>query len=299
MELTDREAVYAWIDAESGNLPAVVRQAALAGADDITVGLAAALFFPLYERGRWRELLVISELGADAADRLGDPHSRAITHGDLGYAQADHGLHGEAVKHLRQSLAEFRRIGNRRGEAAQLDRLGVVYSRQGRYEEAISYFRSSLELESGRGNRFGEAITLTNLGLTYQRAAQFDQALAAHLASLAISRDIEDPVGQAIAMGNAAEAHRRAKRPDEAAAYYRRALQQDRASGNQGTYTEAVHWWGLATTMTDLGEEAEALQCRRTSASILHRLALITAAERSRIDSGQTHDVPQIIARNQ
>jgi tetratricopeptide (TPR) repeat protein len=208
-------------------------------------------------------------------------------------------MHGEAVEHLRQSLAEFRRIGNRRGEAAQLDRLGVVHSRLGRHDEAISYFRSSLELEKGRGNRFGEAITLTNLGLTYQRAARFDQALEAHLAALAISREIEDPVGQAVAMGNAAEAHRRARRPAEAAAYYRRALRQDSVSGNQGTYTEAVHWWGLGRTMTDLGEGAEALECRRTSASILHRLALITAAERSRIDSGQIHDVPQIIARNQ
>lgn len=298
VELGDRESVFAWIDAEAGNLPTVVRQAVSAGDDDIAVGLAAALFFPLYDRGRWRELLVISGLGAGASDRLGDPHSRAIIHGDLGYAQADHGMHDQAVEHLRQSLAEFRRIGNRRGEAAQLDRLGVVRSRQGRYDEAIAYFRSSLELESGRGNRFGEAITLTNLGITHRRAGHFDQALESHLASLAIHREIEDEVGQAAALGDTAETYRRANRLEDATACYRQALEQDGVSGNQGTYIEAVHWWGLGMTMTDLGEEATALECRRRSANILHGLCLITAEERARIGSGRVHDVPQIIARN-
>lgn len=297
VRLADREAVYAWIDEESGNLSAVVRQAVDSGADDLAVGLAAALFFPLYDRGRWRELLSISELGAEAADRLGDPFGQAIAHGDLGYTLADHGEHRRAVAHLQRSLAEYRALGNRRGESAQLDRLGVVYSRMGRFTEAIAHFRASLAAESG--NRYGEAITLTNLGLTYQRAGMFDLAVEAHLSSIAISEDIGDLVGMAVAAGNAAEAHRRAGRPDKAVDYYRRALEADRRAGNRDTHTEAVHWWGLGGALADLGEEAAALECRRQAAAILHRLGLIGGEERARIDSGRMTETPQVIARNQ
>ncbi|MEQ4726165.1 BTAD domain-containing putative transcriptional regulator [Nonomuraea sp. B19D2] len=294
----DRNQVYAWVDAEAAQLPVAIGSAVGFGADDLVTALSAGLFFPLYERGRWRELWEISELGAAAADRLRDPHHRAVTHGDLGYVLADLGRLDEALVHLKVSLEQHRLIGNRRGEAAQLDRLGVVYSRLGRFEEAIGNFRLSVELESGQGNRYGEAITLTNLGLTYLRSSHLKAAVTAFGDALFITREIEDLVGSAIALGYIAETHRRMGRSRESANYFLKALDADRAANDLGSCTEATHWWGLGLSYHALGAENRAKECRRNSAAILHALGLISESERSHIESAPDPRAPDVILRN-
>ncbi|MFI7416799.1 BTAD domain-containing putative transcriptional regulator [Nonomuraea sp. NPDC049684] len=294
----DRQEVYAWVDAEAAQLPAVLGSAAALGADDLVTALSAALFFPLYERGRWRELWEVSETGAAAADRLGEPHHRAVTHGDLGYVLADLGRLDDALVHLKVSLAQHRQTGNRRGEAAQLDRLGVVYSRLGRFAEAVGHFRLSIDLESGQGNRYGEAITLTNLGLTYLRGGDPEAAVTALCDALSVTREIEDLVGTAIALGYLAEAHRRMGRHRESERYFRMALDADRAADDLGSCTEARHWWGLGLVHRALGAEDRARECRRNAVTILHDLRLISAGERSRIEAGDDPGTPDVILRN-
>ncbi|MEV4395612.1 BTAD domain-containing putative transcriptional regulator [Nonomuraea sp. NPDC049607] len=294
----DRHEVYAWVDAEAAQLPAVLGSAAALGADDLVTALSAALFFPLYERGRWRELWEVSEMGAAAADRVGDPHHRAVTHGDLGYVLADLGRLDEALVHLKVSLAQHRLTGNRRGEAAQLDRLGVVHSRLGRFAEAVGHFRLSVDLESGQGNRYGEAITLTNLGLTYLRSGDPEAAVTAFCDALSGTREIEDLVGTAIALGYIAEANRRMGRHRESERYFRMALDADRAADDLGSCTEARHWWGLSLVHRALGAEDRARECRRNAVTILHDLRLISAGERSRIETGDDPGTPDVILRN-
>ncbi|MFI9596336.1 BTAD domain-containing putative transcriptional regulator [Nonomuraea sp. NPDC052265] len=294
----DRQEVYAWVDAEAAQLPAMLDGAAALGADDLVTALSAALFFPLYERGRWRELWEVSEMGAAAADRLRDPHHRAVTHGDLGYVLADLGRLDEALVHLKVSLGQHRLTGNRRGEAAQLDRMGVVYSRLGRFAEAIGNFRLSVDLECGQGNRYGEAITLTNLGLTYLRSGAPEAAVTAFGDALSGTREIEDLVGSAIALGYIAEAHRRMGHHEESARHFLMALDADRAADDLGSCTEAGHWWGLGLVHRALGAEDRARECRRNAATILHDLRLISAGERSRIETGDAPGTPDVILRN-
>ncbi|QFY07746.1 tetratricopeptide repeat protein [Nonomuraea phyllanthi] len=294
----DRHEVYAWVDAEAAQLPAAMGSAAALGADDLVTALSAALFFPLYERGRWRELCEISEVGATAADRLGDPRHRAVTHGDLGYVLADLGRLDEALVHLKVSLEQHRLTGNRRGEAAQLDRLGVVYSRLGRFAEAIGNFRLSVDLENGQGNRYGEAITLTNLGLTYLRSGNLEAAVTAFGDALSITREIEDLVGSAVALGYIAETHRRMGHFEESERYFLMALDADRAADDLGSCTEAGHWWGLGLSRHALGAESRARECRRNAATILHGLRLIGPDERTRIESSPDPGTPEVILRN-
>lgn len=294
----DRHQVYAWVDAEAAQLPAVLGGAAALGTDDLVTALSAALFFPLYERGRWRELREVSEAGAAGADHLRDPHHRAVTHGDLGYVLADLGRLDEALVHLKVSLAQHRLTGNRRGEAAQLDRLGVVHSRLGRFAEAVGHFRLSLDLESGQGNRYGEAITLTNLGLTYLRSGDPEAAVTAFGEALSGTREIEDRVGSAIALGYIAEAHRRMGRHEESERHFLMALDADRAADDLGSCTEARHWWGLGLVHRALGADGRARECRRNAAAILHDLGLIGAGERSRIETGDDPCTPDVILRN-
>ncbi|TDE51544.1 tetratricopeptide repeat protein [Nonomuraea mesophila] len=294
----DRQEVYAWVDAEAANLPAVVGSAAALGADDLVTALSAALFFPLYERGRWRELHGIAELAMASAERLGDAHHRAVAHSDIGYVLADLGRHRDAIRHLETSRELYHENGNRRGEAAQLDRLAVVHSRLGHFDDAIVKFRQSVGLESGQGNRFGEAITLVNLGVTYRRASRLEEAIDAYEGSLAITREIGDSVGTAIALGHLAEAHRRGGRSQEAVDYFRQALDADRAAGDLGSCTEAIHWWGLGLALDDLGRQAQARACWSRSAELLHELDLIDAAERSAIEASARPGTPEVILRN-
>jgi DNA-binding SARP family transcriptional activator/tetratricopeptide (TPR) repeat protein len=293
-----REDVYAWVDAEAANLPAVLRQATTLPAEEMVAALSAALFFPLYERGRWRELEQLARLGAGAADRLDDSLMCAVTHSDLGYVQADMGEPMGAIRHLELALAHYRELNNRRGQAAQLDRIGVVYSRLGQFDKAISRFDESVELENGSGNRFGEAITMTNLGLTYRRADRFEEAVRALEKSLAITYEIGDRVGTAIALGHLAEVNRLSGAEERAADLFREALDADAAAGNRGSLTEAVHWWGLGLALHDLGRGGEARECWQRSAEVLQALNLIGARELADIKASSVPTMPSLIQRN-
>ncbi|WP_165974320.1 tetratricopeptide repeat protein [Nonomuraea deserti] len=194
--------------------------------------------------------------------------------------------------------AGTRRLGNRRGEAAQLDRLAVAHSRLGRFDSAIEHFKESVDVERGAGNRFGEAITLSNIGLTYRRAGLLGEAQAAYERALALTRDIGDDSGTAIALGLLAELHRITGRREHAVELFQQALRADGTAGNRGSYTEAIHWWGLGSSLQELRQDERARECWHESARLLHRLGLISAAERAGIENTPHPRTPEVVLKN-
>ncbi|MEO3891811.1 BTAD domain-containing putative transcriptional regulator [Nonomuraea sp. B5E05] len=287
--------VYAWVDDEARNLPAIVRQAAT---PDLAVGLAAALYAPLYLRGRWREQIVIGRLAVEAAGRTDDARYHAVTHGDLGGALTRFGDLEEGVGHLRAALAAYREIGDLREESSQLNLLGVAYSKLRRFDESISSFRQALERDRKQGNRPIEGITLTNLGNAYQKAGRLGHAVEAHTESLAIAEEVGNATGVAVALGHLAEIDRMSGVPAAAVKRYLAALDADRTANMLETPLEAEHWWGLGQAHDDLGDRDQARKCRSRCAAILDRLDLISADERRIIDTSDNPDTPEVISRN-
>ncbi|TDD02156.1 hypothetical protein [Nonomuraea diastatica] len=81
--LRDSREANAWVDEEAANLAAVVHQAASRD-DNLTIALAAALTYPLYVRGHWRQELVLCEIAVETAERTGDPVYKAFAYTNLG-----------------------------------------------------------------------------------------------------------------------------------------------------------------------------------------------------------------------
>jgi DNA-binding SARP family transcriptional activator/tetratricopeptide (TPR) repeat protein len=298
--LATPESVQTWMDAETGNLLAAVRQAARAPAGDPTlaIALAAAVDPPLRARGRWHEQLALFEMAVQAAGRTGDPHHLALAHGDLGWAQLRLGRLSDAITHLRKSLAAYRKIGDITGQANQLDGLANAYRILGRFEESLQHDRQALILSRELGNRFGESAVLTHLGLTYQRAGRFSEAIKTHSQATDVAKETGDVVKMLIALGNLAEAQRLAGDSERSAVTFEEVLAIGRDAGHSGTYWEAEHLWGLGRALHDLGQAAQARERWAKSATILHELQLITTGELHLIQTSPLPETPEIIQRN-
>nr|WP_236666969.1 BTAD domain-containing putative transcriptional regulator [Nonomuraea sp. K271] len=295
LALESADDVYAWVDAEARNLPAIVGQATT---PELTVALATALYTPLYLRGRWREQIAIGRLAVEAAARADDLRYQAVAHSDLGGAMTRFGDPAEGVTHLKAALVAYREIGDLWDESGQLNLLGIAYSKLGRFEESTASFLQALEHDRKQGNRSIEGVTLTNLGNVHQKAGRLAHAVKAHTESLAIAEEVGNTIGVAAALGHLAEADRMTGAPVAAVERYLAALDADRTANMLETPLAAEHWWGLGQAHHDLGERDQARLCRGRCAAILDRLDLISADERRTIETSDDPDTPEVISRN-
>jgi tetratricopeptide (TPR) repeat protein len=81
---------------------------------------------------------------------------------DLGIVLARMGRHGEAHRHLDQSLTIFTQIHSA-GKALSLYGLGLVYSDTGEFEEALNCFETALEIDRDIDFRRGVADDLLGI----------------------------------------------------------------------------------------------------------------------------------------
>ncbi|MFG6192577.1 BTAD domain-containing putative transcriptional regulator [Nonomuraea sp. JJY05] len=295
--LDTREETLAWADDEAYNAVAVVRQAARGEDDDLTVGLATALSYVLFTRGRWRQELQICRTALVAAIRSRNALYRAIIHQNLGTALSARERMAGAVPHLEQALRAYREVGVPRHEATLLDDLGSASCREGRYAESVDYHRQALKVHRSLGNRLGEGITLSNLGLAHQRMERYREAFHLHGKAIAIFRSSGNGRLHAAALGNLAEACRLSGRAERAIRHFEQALDIDRRAGHGGSYGHAERLWGLGRALHDLGKSYDARLCWDEAATILHDLDLISAGEKRHIQTSTTPETPEVIQR--
>jgi tetratricopeptide (TPR) repeat protein len=292
-----KEDVYAWTDAETDNVLAVMAQAAAGCAHDVVAGLAAAFAFPLYDLGRWSDQLALFTTAVRSAECAESLAYQAVAYSDRGFARSRLGHLDEAVSDLRRSLDAYIRVGNHSLAATQFDGLGGAYRRLGRFEESISHYRQAIDLFVEHGTPYLRGVTMSNLGVAYQHAGRHEDAIDAHTRAIALLRDSGDLLATAAALGNLAEDHRLAGDPRRAVARYEEALALNLREGRADTYWTAEHLWGLGLALHHLGEEDEARARWRRSAGVLHSLGLIGPAERDEIMAADVPETPDIIKR--
>jgi tetratricopeptide (TPR) repeat protein len=294
VELLDRDEVYRWLDAEVGNLSAIVRQAAM-----LDPGLAAAICsavgLGMTLRGRHRDRLRLGELLRAAAT---EPLHHAVAHENIGAALLRWGDYALALEHLSRALSRYREIGNDAGQAVQLAAMASTYRLLGRYDESITHSRAAIDLNRRTARPTALADSLTSLGLTYRHAGRPADEIAAHTEALAIAEPLDETNWLANILCNLAEATRLAGDPDQALAHFERAHEASRESEATQTLLDAEIWWGLGRTRADLGSAGAARECWRRSAAILHELGLISAAEKLEISRSDTPAAPDLIGRN-
>ena len=293
----DAAEAAAWIDAERGNLVAIIVRCSQAGPFRVAWWLADALRGYLFARGSTVDWQTVAEAGLVAAEADAEQAAIAAAHLSIAgfhymrghreetlasYARAeDHAKRAQwaegeaavlgntgilyqtmgqlpaAADYLSRSLALSRRVGRPAGESAALDALGNVYECLGRLQQAAEYHAQSAAICRRLGATAAAARAENNLGVLYHAMGRFDDAVG----TLTHALDVLDQAGEDYFLGftqcSLSEVHRDLGNLGKARTLAETALGTAQKLGHQGL--EAVAHATLAGIDEQGGHQAQAI----------------------------------------
>ncbi|MBD1899170.1 tetratricopeptide repeat protein [Coleofasciculus sp. FACHB-125] len=203
---------------------------------------------------------------------IGDRNGEANSLIGLGNAYHSLGQYPLAIDYHQDSLAIARDIGDRDEEASSLGNLGNAYCSLGQYAQAIDYYQQSLAIEQEIGDLKGEALSLNNLGAVYDSLGQSQQAIDYYQESLAITWEIGDRNGEANSLGNLGIAYRCLGKYQQAIDYYQQSLEITREIGDRNG--EANSLFNLGTAFAKLRRKSEAIAAYQNSRELYQAMGL-------------------------
>ncbi|WP_107424950.1 AfsR/SARP family transcriptional regulator [Streptomyces antioxidans] len=228
-EFTDADEAAAWLDVERRNLLAAAHEAAASSPELATLFLHA-LGQSFKRWGAWETAAELHDSALAFLRTRGD--TRALAH--ILMERSDIQCHEhceEALRCAEESLAIFRELADRQGEADALFQAGRAHLAAGRRTTSLECLDRALALYRRTGDRHGEAEALNVQGVALHFAGELDEALKRFHAVYRIQKVVGDLHGQATALLNAGEIHRLETRFDEARDLYERALALARRTG--------------------------------------------------------------------
>ncbi|MGH8793038.1 MAG: BTAD domain-containing putative transcriptional regulator [Stackebrandtia sp.] len=290
-----KEAAQAWIGEELDNLLAVTRHASATPPNaDAACAIAASAWPIIFGLGRWRKLHRMCEISMDAARLTSRREHEFFALVDMTQAELQLGLLDDAFDHGQRALEVAREHGDVMWETAALQKVGYILGRMERLDESAVYIRRCLDLSRQTGNLKDECVAFSYLGLIYQRLERFDDSVDAFQRSCQAAERSGDGYNKAAAKGNVGHALHAASRAAEAVPHFEAALRLDREESLSGSVLESDHNWGLGEVLYDLGRHAEARECWRKSAGILHGLDLISAEEKDAVEASEHPETPEV-----
>jgi tetratricopeptide (TPR) repeat protein len=151
---------------------------------------------------RWGHYRLTADLYERLQGHLNDPWTNARSKASLGMCYRLLGKLTRAVELHEQALAIDQQIGNRGGEATDLNNLGLSYHYLGQIPRAIDLLEQALAIDREVGDRWGEATLLGNLGLGYHHLGQIPRAIDLYEQALAIDRETGNRQGEAADLYN-------------------------------------------------------------------------------------------------
>jgi tetratricopeptide (TPR) repeat protein len=201
---------------------------------------------------------------------IGDRGGEAASYRNLGTVYDSLGEYEKAIEFHQQSLAIDREICDRGGEANSYNNLGTVYNSLGEYEKAIEFHQQSLAIKREIGDRGGEAKSYNNLGNVYYSLGEYQKAVEFHQQSLAITREIGDRGGEAASYNNLGSVYYSLGEYQKAIEFYQQSLAITREIGDRGG--EAHSYMGLGIVYGSLGEYQKAIEFSQQSLAILREI---------------------------
>ena len=268
-DLAGLEPALAWARAERAALLAYLDHAAAAGRPDQVIALTAGLSGLLERDGPWADAIARHTAAAQAAHNLGDPLSRANALGDLGDTYLLTGDLTAALRMQQDSLALYRDLGDRLGQANALSRLADVQM-TGDLPIALRDLQAALALYRELGDRLGQASTLSRLGEIRRLTSDFQLALRDLREALALYRDLGDRLGQARTQTYRAETWLLAGDYRSAAQDCHEALAICRELGDRLGQARALHYRGEVWRKT--GDHQAAVRDLQEALSIIRDL---------------------------
>ncbi len=248
------------LEAEHDNMRAALEWAGAAGAVEVGMRLAGALWTFWVVRGHLREgrawlegLLALPESKALPASVRAKALNGA---GLLAWRQGDVARMTELCD---ESLILYREMGDAQGIADVLNNLGSVADEQGDYRRASALLEGSLVQRRRLGDPVRVAIALGNLGITVYNQGDVARARALFEEGLALHRRLGDTRGIAITLGNLGEMARDQGDHERAAVLLDESLALRRELGDARGVATALHDLGAIALAQGNYERASAL----------------------------------------
>jgi predicted ATPase/DNA-binding SARP family transcriptional activator len=155
-----------------------------------------------------------------------------------------------------ESLALYREIGDRYGEAKSVINQGTLAHSLGQHEVAAGYYREGIALCRELGHRQALAIALNNLGQVLDKLGSPAEAATLLHESVSLRRELADQRGLALTLMSLGNVAARLEQPRQAQQHYAEALRTAQQLGSPGLLAELLV--GLADLLVDWGEASGA-----------------------------------------
>ncbi|MHA2303144.1 MAG: tetratricopeptide repeat protein [Candidatus Thorarchaeota archaeon] len=163
---------------------------------------------------------------------LDDKQGEASALNNLGLVQWSKGNLDAAAEYYEKSLSIRRELGVLYEIAVIQNNLGNVYVMKGDLEGALDYHRQALQIREELDNKPDLATSLTNLGSVYQTLGSLNQALECYHRALEIYEDIDVKQGMALILNNLGSGYEIRGDLIQSLDYHQRSLELKRKLGN-------------------------------------------------------------------
>jgi tetratricopeptide (TPR) repeat protein len=265
----DTGQAVAWLDSTWLNVVAAVELADAARQDGYTWRLGRALWAYLYRNGHSNELVGTLSRALGAVRRLGDAAAEATVHNYLASGYANLKRYDLAERHMRESHAIRRRLGDQRGVITALNNLALVqlYG-AGRLHDAVAGCREALDLAEQIGADQDVYLCARTLGFAYRMLGYPDEARAWLERALAGFEHTGQKSWLSMTLGELGGAYAAGGDPATGIPLLRRSLEMKRVEGNRGGgFANVLSMLGEAYQALGRGEEA--IRCHREALALL------------------------------
>jgi len=125
------------------------------------------------------------------------PQYQAILTNNIANVQRRTGQHEDALANFRAALAQYRDIGDRRGQADTLNNIGWCFLEMNRDGEGLIHLQKARHLAAEIGERYIQAEAMHGIGQAHARAGRFTPAMEHYHTALEFARSIGDAYQEA------------------------------------------------------------------------------------------------------
>ncbi len=176
----------------------------------------------------------------------------------------------EALEYLPRCMELWRAEGNIAGVTGVLNKMAMIHHDQGDYAVALRMLREALALGETSGNPRMVARELSSLGLVFTNFGIFDRALEYHQRSLSLREENGDEQDMISSLLNIGLLYHKISDFERGCSVVTRALEMSRQIGMRRSEAKALQ--NLAVHYMGLGDRAAALACYKESLAIKEEL---------------------------
>ena len=194
---------------------------------------------------------------------LGNQRGEANTLFYLGDVELDLRNFAQAETYYQQCLAIEQSLGDDYSTASTYHNLGMVAEQQGRFDDAIAFYQKALDLKEAAGDTYGAASTYHELGRVAQAQRRFEDAIAYYQKALKICEEVGAEYDSARVFHQLGRVAQEQRRFEDAIAFYQKALTIYEAAGDD--YQASDEYQGLGAIAKEQGDLVAALSHFQTA----------------------------------